>query len=167
MNLSLSLALLFGSSLLTLAQAGPPASVGEVIVVHRCALEYRFATLLGVSVQGILQDIHVNLGDRVKAGQLLGRLQDLEQQANVKVAQANLNLSKTRVTTSVPLVASRAIGRDEMDVLVGRRETDQMLLVAAQAAVSVREIVSPHDGVVVGVFKRKGEAVTLTNDPVI
>ena len=46
----------------------------KVVLLRRCQAEYRYVTDLGAPVQGILQDCLVELGDKVKAGQVLGRL---------------------------------------------------------------------------------------------
>src|SRR5262249_51209871 len=54
---------------------------GEAILLRHCLAEYRHATLLGAPAAGVIQDCLVDLGDRVKEGQVLGRIQDLEQRA--------------------------------------------------------------------------------------
>jgi len=168
MNRTRSLALVIMPILVgSLALAMEPSSRStDPIVLQRCTVEYRYATNLGASVNGILQDRLVELGDAVKAGQLLGRLQDIEQQALEKVAKARYNLAATRVRTAEPLIASRAISKDEFDILKGSMETELNSVEAAWAAVKIRQLISPHDGVVVGIFKNQGESVNYTSDPV-
>jgi RND family efflux transporter MFP subunit len=145
----------------------PTDAPREVILVRRCTLEYRDATSLGATTSAILQDCPVQVGDRVQAGQVLGRLQDIEQRANVGVAEARYKLAQTRVKTATPLLASRSLAQDEFDVLKGEMDTRRMELELARATVRTREFVSPHEGVVVAVYKKKGETVNgYAGDPV-
>jgi RND family efflux transporter MFP subunit len=171
---------------------GRPAE--EVVLMRRCWAEYRHATQLGAPVPGILQDCLVELGDKVKAGQVLGRLQDVEQQAElerakfeaeslaaVRTAESRFNLARTKHRYARELFRKNAIGKEEYDVAQQEEETARLVVdeakVArrlaelryrqAEAAVRTREIVSPHDGVVVQLIKRQGEAVTaFPKDPV-
>src|SRR5689334_21858417 len=93
--------------------AGPP---GEAILLRHCLAEYRHATLLGAPTAGVIQDCLVDLGDRVKAGQVLGRVQDLEQRAEmerakleaenlapVRTAESRYNLARTKSRYSTEL----------------------------------------------------------------
>src|SRR5262249_15448836 len=127
---------------------------------------YREATSLGASTNGILQHCVVQLGDRVHAGQILGSLQDFEQKANFGVAEAKYKLAQVRVKTAEPLLARRAISKDELDILKGEMETRSMELELARAGLRAREFVSPHDGVIAAVYKKKGETINSTGDPV-
>jgi RND family efflux transporter MFP subunit len=173
--------------------AGPP---GEAILLRHCLAEYRDATQLGAPTAGVIQDCLVDLGDRVKAAQVLGRIQDLEQRAEmerakleaenlapVKAAESRLNLAQSKSRRSRVIIQrqAQAISREEFEVLQKEEETARLTLEEAQvlhrlaelryrqaeAAVRTREITSPHDGVVVEILRRKGEAVSiLRQDPV-
>jgi RND family efflux transporter MFP subunit len=165
-KLSLTVSLLVGLSSLAGRAAEPAASPGEAIVLRHCALAYRDSTNVGASTDtATLQDCLVELGDRVRAGQVLGRLQDSEEKAKVEAAQARYALATARYRRGESLASSKGtISRDELDVLRGQMEEDRTLLEAARAALRVREIVSPHDGVVVSLYRAKGEGVS--HDPV-
>jgi RND family efflux transporter MFP subunit len=171
--------------------AGPP---GEAILLRHCLAEYRHATLLGAPTAGVIQDCLVDLGDRVKAGQVLGRIQDLEQRAEmerakleaeslapVRTAESRLDLARTKSRYSRELIRHQAVGKEEFEVSQKEEETARLTLEEAQvlhrlaelryrqaeAAVRTREITSPHDGIVVQVLRRKGEAVSIIRqDPI-
>lgn len=148
------------------AAAERSASVGDAIIVRRCPVEYRYATMLGAPASGILQDCLVQLGDKVKAGQLLGRLQNTEQQARVRVLEVQYNLAKKRAKTAERLRQSGAVSMDELDVRQAEEDSQRLALDEARAAVRTRELVSPQDGIVVGVFKNPGETINYERDVV-
>src|SRR5690242_7640639 len=83
MYLTRPLALVFVCGLLLARGAGTDSrpTPNEPIVLERCLLENRYRSELGTPNSGILQDCLVELGDQVKAGQVLGRIRDLEQRA--------------------------------------------------------------------------------------
>jgi RND family efflux transporter MFP subunit len=183
-------------STLTVSPAPEPAcSSAEVVLLRRCEAEYRHATQLGAPAPGILQDCLVELGDKVKAGQVLGRLQDKEQRAemerakfeaesvaSVRTAESKYNLARTKLRYARDLFQRNAIGKEEYEIAKQEEETARLTLeevqVAhrlaelryrqAEAAVRAREIVSPHDGIVVQIVRRPGEAVsTIPKDPIV
>jgi RND family efflux transporter MFP subunit len=179
---------------LTVSSAPPSRRASEeVILLRRCQAEYRHATLLGAPMAGVLQDCLVELGDKVKAGQVLGRLQDKEQRAemerskfeaesvaSVRTAESRYTLARTRHRYARDLFQRNAAGKQEYEIAQQEEETARLALEEAkvghhlaelryrlaEAAVHNREIVSPHDGVVVQIMKRAGEGVSaLARDP--
>ncbi|HEY7309645.1 MAG TPA: efflux RND transporter periplasmic adaptor subunit [Gemmataceae bacterium] len=181
---------------LTISSAPPtPPSSAEAVLLRRCKAEYRHATELDAPAPGILQDCLVELGDKVKAGQVLGRLQDKEQRAemerskfeaesmaSVRTAESRYTLARTKHRYARDLFQRNAIGKEEYEVAKQEEETARLALeevkaahrVAelrykqAEVAVRAREIVSPHDGVVVQIVRRPGEAMSsLGKEPVV
>jgi RND family efflux transporter MFP subunit len=172
-----------------------PRSSAEVVLLRRCKVEYRHATELDAPAQGIFQDCLVELGEKVKAGQVLGRLQDKEQRAtmerskfeaeslaSVRTAESKHTLARTKHRYARDLYQRNAIGKEEYEIAKQEEETARLSLeevkVAhrlaelsyrqAEAAVRTREIVSPHDGIVVQIARRPGEAVSaLPKDPTV
>ena len=72
-------------------EAAPPSS--QSIVLRRCEIEYKRSSLIGVAHMGttttsILQDCLVRRGDRVKAGQVLGRVMDRDIRAELDLRTA-------------------------------------------------------------------------------
>jgi RND family efflux transporter MFP subunit len=165
----------------------PPRPASEPVVLRRCTTGYVKSTLLGAPLPGILQDCLVQPGDRVKAGQVLGRIQDQEVRAEIDLRRAQaesdveirLNEAK-HARTMIRLKASESLHQrnmlssdllsvDRLDETVARMELEnaqlrrrlsQLELGRSRAALAAREIVARHDGVVVEVLKQAGEPVT-------
>jgi RND family efflux transporter MFP subunit len=176
----------------------PTAPSGEVIVLRRCEVNYRRNSNIGVAHMGttmtsVLQDCLVQLGDRVKAGQVLGRIADREikVELDLRTAEAenllDLRISETRGdqaqnklkrteklqkrnTTYVPAEERVAQELDLSAAKLQIEESKYELRLAelkrrqAEALMRAREFVSPHDGVVVEIQKEQGEAVSV-NEP--
>jgi multidrug efflux pump subunit AcrA (membrane-fusion protein) len=175
----------------------PPPS-GDVIVLRRCEVNYRRSSHVGVAHMGtsmtsVLQDCLVQLGDRVKAGQVLGRIADREikVELDLRTAEAenliDLHISETRGdqaqnrlkrteklqkrnTTYVP--AEERVSQ-ELDLAAAKLQIEESkyeLRLAelkrrqVDALMHAREYISPHDGVVVEINKEQGEAVSI-NEP--
>ena len=61
-------------------------------------MEARVLARIGFKVSGTLTDLRVDHGDRVKAGQLLARMDDREQQARTAKAKAQLSSAEAADT---------------------------------------------------------------------
>lgn len=172
--------------------ADPPDPSAETILVRRCLVEFEYDTPIGSSIYSILQECLVRPGDRVKAGQVLGRLQDEEAKAEVRLREAEassdveVRLAEARGAqaagkaqrTSV-LVQRNAASREEfslhkreaasaaLEVEQARhkRRLAAIHLDRAKALLKSRELVSPHDGIVAAVVRRQGESVA-PRDPI-
>lgn len=184
-----------GLVLLAMADAPPPVAAGADpggVTLRRCATEYARSSMLGSPTVSTLQDCLVEPGDRVRAGQVLGRIQDREARAElalrqqqaesdveVRLGRARHAQAAARLKVSEMLRSRNALSVDQYNIdrlattvaaleienAEGRRRVAQIELEQARAAVQSREIVSPHDGVVVAVFRKQGESVT-PSDPV-
>ena len=171
----------------------PPVRSYDAILLRHCSVDFDRSTMLGASSTGVLQDCLVSLGDAVKARQVLGRLQDEDARAEfdhrsaaaqndiaVRLRQAKFALAKRKVQTSQQLNSQRFVSSE--DLYVHKLEADTAALELeeaehhhalaqiekrrAEAMVHTRELIAPHDGVVVGVFKSEGETITPA-DPII
>jgi RND family efflux transporter MFP subunit len=113
------------------AESEPPPIIVRAITIHPVStaeatyltgeVRARVQSDLSFRVNGRIVERHVNVGDKVKAGDLLARLDAEEQKADINVARANLesaeaelklvdlayirqlNLIKTRVTTQAAI----------------------------------------------------------------
>jgi RND family efflux transporter MFP subunit len=180
---------------------GSPARAGEaiepsrdVVVLHRCEVEYRRSSLIGVANMGptsssILQDCLVRRGDRVQAGQVLGRVMDRDiraeldlraaQSANdtevrlneAKYAQALNRLKRSEALQKRVFVSVEELGGTELEVTTAKLQIEQskhlrdlaaIQLRQAEVMARAREYISPHDGVVVEIVKEQGEAIAVT-----
>ncbi len=173
-------------------EAEPQDPSAGVTVVRRCVVEFDRNTTVSPTIFGLLKDCLVEPGTRVKAGQVLGRLQDDEVVAEVRLreleaasdVEVRLGEAKSAQATSKmqrtgSLVLRNAASKEEyhihqLEAAAGALEVEQarhrrrvagVQLEHARAVLRTRELVSPHDGVVVTVARRQGETVA-PRDPV-
>lgn len=183
-------ALVFGTDLATAGQVPDPSA--ETIVLRRCVVEYEQNALVGTSVYGVLRECLVAAGDPVKAGQVLGRLEDGEARAEValreveassdvdaRLSEARKDLALAKLQRTDALVRRHAASQEEflqhkqeaaaaaieVELAKHRRRIAAIQLVHARATLQTRSLVSPHDGVVAAVLKRSGEPIA-PRDPV-
>jgi RND family efflux transporter MFP subunit len=167
-------------------RAGAEGQSDEVIVLRRCVVDYERATGVGVGMNGVLQECLVAPGDRIEAGQALGRLRDedvrMECQlreldagsdiavrlSTAKEAQARSKLIRTAVLLRRNAVSQEEYNLHRLEVEAAaleveqariRHQAAQIQLSLAQAQVQARTFRSPHEGVVVAVLKHRGEPV--------
>jgi RND family efflux transporter MFP subunit len=166
--------------------AEPNADLQSPIVLTRCTLEFEQTTLLGASQMGVIAEMLVKPGDQVKAGQVLGRLFDADLRAElelrraeaesdieVRLGEAKLALATNRLKASEALGKRNLISAEELtthkldarsatlEIEAAQHKRHLAVLASRQveATILAREFVSPHDGIVVMVLKRKGESV--------
>lgn len=169
----------------------PPPSV-DVVRLKHCEIAYKRSSMVGVAHMGtsattILQDCYVRPGDRVEAGQVLGRVMDRDVRAelelrtaeaendiNVRVNEAKYAEAMNRLKRSESLrkrtfVSTEEIDGQELAAITTRLEIEQSkyhrLLAEIQrrqteVMARAREYICPHDGVVVEVLKERGEAIS-------
>ena len=177
-------------------RASHAAASGDVVVLQHCEIDYKRSSLVGVAHMGtspttVLQDCLVRLGDRVKAGQVLGRImdRDIKVELELRTAEAE-NLLEIRMSETKGDLAANKLKRtqklqdrntayvpaeekvnQELEVSAAKLQIEQskyQLRLAeikrrqAEALFRSREYVSPHDGVVVEIRKEQGEAVSIT-----
>jgi len=95
---------------------------------------------VGARISGRVERLYANIGDVVKKGQLIARLEQVDLQAkvdearmNLKTSEANLDLAKKTIKRIEGLYAEELVSRDKLDVA----ERD---LITAQAQVNqIRE----------------------------
>ncbi|HEX5431277.1 MAG TPA: efflux RND transporter periplasmic adaptor subunit [Bryobacteraceae bacterium] len=111
---------------------------------------------------GYLKKWYVDLGARVKAGQLLAEIDspEVDQQlaqarANLATAQANLRLAKVTAQRYQALLSTESVAKQDVDEKIGDRDAKQAAVDAASANVkrlseqqSFEKILAPFDGVI-------------------
>jgi multidrug efflux pump subunit AcrA (membrane-fusion protein) len=177
-------------------EPGPARDGGPLIALRRCEVDYVRSSQVGVGAMGasgtILQECLVKEGDRVKAGQVLGRVMDRELRAELEVrrieaesdievqlceARHELTLCRLRNDESLQRRNRTLVGGEEYQThkmeekttalevekaKLGRRLA-RFQLQQTEFLVHGREYISPHDGVVVEVTKNEGEAVSFSD----
>jgi RND family efflux transporter MFP subunit len=124
-----------------------------------CILEPNTEIEISAPVAGVLSDVLVQRGDRVKRGQVLARLVSGPEQAAVELAKARVEFGKRKAIRNEDLYQKELISiheKDEMDteVLISSLQLKQ-----AQELLKLRKITSPINGVVVERDKDPGEYI--------
>lgn len=181
----LGLAVLGGSFVAVRARAKPPvidesklvtASRGElaieIIEVGRIEPERRVE--LKSKVAGLVAEVRVNEGDRVRAGDVLLRLDAVDYQREVARARTELaraknahDLAELRRARAKLGVASGVVSKAELEALDHECEEKRLALAAERIAlggagdrVRYTRVLAPFDGTVVARAIEPGEAVT-------
>jgi RND family efflux transporter MFP subunit len=188
-NRGLIVILLFGTSLVaSRVDAVDPAGgrSGDVVVLRRCTIDYEQVSSVGSSLFGILHECLVEPGSQVKAGQVLGRLMDADARAELELRELEADsdidirlsenkeaLARHRFKSASALLQRKALSSMEyiqqrleaeaaaLDIenAKRRRRVAEAQARQAKAALQLREFVSPHEGVVTAVLRRRGEPV--------
>jgi HlyD family secretion protein len=173
-----------------LAADGAP-SPPKVIPLQKCTIDYERSTLVGPNQgMGLIQECLIRPGDRVKAGQVLGRLFNKDilaelESRTVALESSEITIHQREATLEVERTKLRRVGtlynrnvavsmqelqlqqlavktaELELQAAIQSRRMAEAQLYAAKAMVAAREIVSPHDGVIVEIYKNVGEAITV------
>lgn len=120
-------------------------------------------TIISAEVGGLdISEVNVDVGDRVKKGQVLAKLNAAElsadllnQQANLSEAKANLEQAQTEARQSTLLEKAGAVSAQDLLSYKTKAKTAQAKLEAAQAQLKLQqiklsysEIKAPDDGVI-------------------
>jgi RND family efflux transporter MFP subunit len=131
---------------------------------------------LSAKVSGTIQKFHVEVGDRVKAGQVLVTLEDTASAASVSLAQATLDaaradlrLADLELERQRQLLEGNAGTRAQFDRSQATRDAAAARVASAeaQAVIARRNLAdhrlrAPFAGVITARFKQAGEAVSGT-----
>lgn len=128
---------------------------------------------VGSRASGVVGKLHVTVGDRVRAGQLLAELDPVEYQTQVARAQAQLlnttaerayaekeyaraqSLAEARATTPAALSAAQRA----LDTALAREREAAAALAAARVQLGYTSIRAPISGVIASVSTQEGETV--------
>lgn len=141
-------------------------------------LDAWIATPIHARVGGYLKQWNVDIGEKVKAGQVLALIDtpELDQQfeqakAELARAQANVRLADTTARRWQNLLQSRSVSKQEADEKASEAETARANALAAKADVdrlaaleSFKKIVAPFDGTVTARNTDIGDLITANND---
>jgi membrane fusion protein (multidrug efflux system) len=114
---------------------------------------------LSSPVQGILAEVSVERGDRVKKGQIVARLSSNVERAEVDLAQARVEFAKRKVLRNEELYQKELISIHEKDEMETELRVSELQLDAAKEKLALRTIRCTVDGVVVERLLSPGEYV--------
>ncbi len=145
----------------------PAARVNNMGDELECLVEPHMLVNVGSPVDGVLEQVLVNRGDRVRKGQVVAKLQAGVEAAAVKLSEARVEFGRRRVERIEGLFAKQLISAQERDELVTEVRLREEELKRDEEILKLRTIVSPIDGVVVerrlapGEFIRTDKSVVL------
>lgn len=128
---------------------------------------------VGAQVSGIVKNLYVSIGSRVKKGQLLAEIEPTSYQAKVDIARAQKEIAVTEkkyalleLNRAKALMQSAAIASQQMETAerlyelsTSRLDQAKADLDYAELQLSYTKITSPIDGVVSSVSTQEGETV--------
>ena len=116
---------------------------------------------------GVIAEMLVEEGARVKKNQILAKLDTAQHEAELDIAKTNVDLQKSKVNKLEDIVRSQRISQDELD----RARTDLRVRQAEvrkiQAVIENRIMRSPVDGIVSEIKRDPSEAVSLSSPHVL
>jgi membrane fusion protein, multidrug efflux system len=137
-------------------------------------LEANRSASIYARVDGYLKKWYVDIGDRVKEGQVLADIEApqidanlREAQAQLELAQANLKLAQTNSARSQQLFSNNVNSQKELDTVVATAQVQQASEDAATASLenakqmkAYEQVRAPFDGVITARYVDVGSLVT-------
>jgi RND family efflux transporter MFP subunit len=124
-----------------------------------CLVEPFMTVNVGSPVDGVLEQVAVNRGDRVRKGQVVAKLQAGVEAAAVNLSEARVEFGRRRLARIDSLLEKQLISVQESDELATEVKLREEELKKDQEALKLRTIFSPIDGVVVERRLAPGELV--------
>lgn len=132
---------------------------------------------VGARISGRVERLFANIGDVVKKGQLIARLEQVDLRAkvdeakmNLKTAEANLELSQKTIQRMQNLYAKDFVSKDkvdlaERDMKAAQAQVNQIreTIRFAETQMSYANIYAPISGVIASVTTQQGETVSASS----
>lgn len=138
--------------------AGEPASA-EPVATFSTVLYSEHDAEVGARMDGVVRSIAVELGDPIRAGQVLAVLADEEEAAAVESARAVLDLARLEHTRAQQLREQNLTSQAELDQAAYRIRAAQAAVREAEVRLSYTRIRAPFPGVLSRRFIRVGQSV--------
>ncbi|MPW35323.1 efflux RND transporter periplasmic adaptor subunit [Vibrio sp. B1Z05] len=124
-----------------------------------CLLEPSSEVELSSEVQGVIKELRVNRGDKVKKGQVVMKLNSTVEIAAVNTVKARLDFASRKVERNADLYRKSLISDNEQDEMLTEQRLAEFQLKEAKVRLSQRQTRSPISGVVIERIKDPGEFV--------
>ena len=102
--------------------------------------------MVSPEVAGMVREIHFDSGAVVKKGDLLLRLDTTSEEAQLRAAQAQVELARLNADRSQQLIASKTISQTELDTALATLKQYQANADAISAIIDKKTIRAPFDG---------------------
>jgi RND family efflux transporter MFP subunit len=155
MHASLRLALLAG-----LCVAGAALAQSKARAPVDCLIEPSVEVKLGSPVDGIIAEIRVERGERVREGQALVLLNSQVEAAAVESARGKAEFAQRKAERNDELFRKQLISAQERDQLETEAKLAVLELREREAALRMRTITSPINGVVVDRLMSPGDQIS-------
>ena len=127
------------------------ATRGEMVSLYSTSATLRAEKLATVTsrTRGVLEELLVEEGDRVAAGQALAQLEDREQALAVGRYETTHQIKRRELERSSELLQSNIVSENELELLRREAEEARHDLELAQLELARTSIPAPFDGIVV------------------
>lgn len=110
-------------------------------------------------VVGVIQDVKVKRGDRVKKRQVLVRLHSEVERATLKLNKAQTDYGKRTILRNKDLYKRKLISEQEKDEIIMNNQIYGYEMQQTRALIEQKTVRSPVNGIVVETFLDRGEYV--------
>lgn len=142
------------AALLALAPASAAAETSEPV---ECLIEPRHRVKVATPVEGRVEEIRVDRGDRVKAGEVVAVLDSGVERATLKVDEARVEFGRRRLERHEEMFREAVISEGKLDLVREEQRVAELERDRSRAVLERRRIRSPIDGVVVRRLLEPGE----------
>ena len=132
-----------------------------------CVLEPHLVTEVGSPVDGVIEQVLVDRGDAVSAGQVVAKLRSGVEEAEMAVKQAKVEQGKRKVERIGDMVEKQLISEQEKDDIETEYRVSVAELRRETENVRLRTIRSPVTGVVVERYLSAGELIRADKSKVV
>lgn len=143
-----------------------PAPAEDLLREWSSVLHSEHDAEVATRVPGMVATVAVELGDRVRAGQLLVTLRDEEEQATLEAARPALELARLVHERARTLGEQNMIAQAEVDLATYGLHEAEAVLREAEVRLEYTRIRAPFDGAVSRRFVRVGQSVE-EREPVV
>lgn len=136
--------------------APPPAAVTTVVVKPQTwqpvlsavgSLKAVNGVTVSTDLAGIVSEIPLESGTRVKKGEMLVQLDTQQEDAQLRSAQARLELAKIDMERKRDLVAKKAVAASDLDAAQSEFRQAEAAVEEVKAIIGRKRIAAPFDGV--------------------
>ncbi|MFM9970493.1 MAG: efflux RND transporter periplasmic adaptor subunit [Burkholderiales bacterium] len=132
-----------------------------------CILEPRLVTEVGSPIDGVIEKVFVDRGDRVEAGQVVAKLKSGVEEAEIEVKRARVEFGRRKNERNEDLFKKQLISEQEKDEMETEYRVSRAELAKETENLKLRTILSPINGVVLDRYLWAGELIRADKSKVV